>query len=38
MLLAVIFASHAEIHVQNIGADTSYFLYCGDSNTLITQL
>jgi hypothetical protein len=37
-LLAVIFATHAEIHLQNIGAGTSYLLYCGDSSTLILQL
>ncbi len=38
MALAVIFASHAEIHLQNTGADTSYLLYRRDSNTFIPQL
>jgi hypothetical protein len=38
MLLAVIFASNAEICLQNIGADTSYLLYCGANITHIPQL
>jgi ABC-type polysaccharide/polyol phosphate transport system ATPase subunit len=38
MLLAVIFASHAENSLQNTGADTSYLLYCGGSNSLIPRL
>jgi hypothetical protein len=38
MLLAVTFASHAEICVQNIGVDATNLLYCGGCNTLIPRL
>ena len=38
MLLAITFASHAEICVQNIGVDATNLLYCGGCITLIPRL